>query len=124
MESREQDLHAPAEYAQVLHDLSLRTALISVEGVPSGTGVLVGKDLILTAAHVINASNWPQVASKSIATVLDYRPQPGLVLLRPVSKFPLPVSFAVALQLMPREQELGAKIGMPHRRIWTLLSCN
>jgi hypothetical protein len=64
-------------YVQALTNLSLRTALISIEGRPSGTGVLVGEDLVLTAAHVIHARNWTPTASKSIATVFDLVEQPG-----------------------------------------------
>jgi hypothetical protein len=70
VEPREPDWDVLA-IAQALEDLSLRTAVIVINGQPSGTGVLVAEDLVLTAAHVIDASNWPLAASKSIVTVFD-----------------------------------------------------
>ena len=70
MEPREPDWDVLA-IAQALEGLSLRTAVIVVNGQPSGTGVLVAEDLVLTAAHVIDASNWSLAASKSIVIVFD-----------------------------------------------------
>jgi TIR domain/Trypsin-like peptidase domain len=63
-------------YVQALEDLSLRTAGIAIDGQASGTGVLVAEDLVLTAAHVINARRPPTI-SKSIVTVFDLIEQPG-----------------------------------------------
>jgi hypothetical protein len=64
-----------AGYVQAVTDLSLRTALISIEDQPVGTGVLVREDLVLTAAHVIG--NQALTAAKSIAIVFDSEERPG-----------------------------------------------
>lgn len=59
-----------------INELDLRTASIRVRGVPAGTGVLVGDDLLLTAAHVIGARNWQSVDPASIEAVFDFTYQP------------------------------------------------
>src|SRR6185437_1543484 len=52
-------LEDPRALVQGLLDAMQRTAMIEVSGTPRGTGFLVGPDLVLTAAHVINARRWP-----------------------------------------------------------------
>jgi hypothetical protein len=58
-----------------IDELRLRTALIRIKGVPVGTGVLVGADLVLTAAHVIGARNWRLTVPASIVAVFDFAQQ-------------------------------------------------
>jgi hypothetical protein len=55
-------------------DLRTRTAMIEVAGQPSGTGFLVGNDLVLTAAHVLDRYTWPPPPQRQIVkAVFDYR---------------------------------------------------
>jgi hypothetical protein len=55
-------------------DLRARTAMIEVAGQPSGTGFLVGDDLVLTAAHVLDRRTWPPPPQRQIVkAVFDYR---------------------------------------------------
>jgi hypothetical protein len=90
MEPLEQDQDVTA-YVQAVTNLSLRTALISIEGQISGTGVLVQEDLVLTAAHVIDARTL--TASKSIAAVFDSEERPGRS--RTVTGIRIPVAHIV-----------------------------
>jgi hypothetical protein len=54
-------------------DVMVRTAMIEVAGRPSGTGFLVGDDLVLTAAHVLDGRNWPPLPQPSqVQVVFDY----------------------------------------------------
>ena len=55
-------------------DLRARTAMIEIAGQPSGTGFLIGDDLVLTAAHVLDRRTWPPPQQRQIVTaVFDYR---------------------------------------------------
>jgi hypothetical protein len=52
-------LQDPRESIQAILAAMNRTAMIEVAGQPRGTGFLIGPDLLLTAAHVIEARRWP-----------------------------------------------------------------
>lgn len=58
-------------YRQVITDAQRRIAMIEVAGVPAGTGVLVGPDLLLTAAHVLGTDD-PRLKRTSVTAVFDY----------------------------------------------------
>jgi hypothetical protein len=49
-----------------------RTAMVEVAGRPRGTGFLVGADLLLTAAHVIEARRWPPDPPPQAFAVFDF----------------------------------------------------
>ena len=56
-------------------DALRRTAMIQVGGVPAGTGFLVGPDLLLTAAHVLDDVHWPpEVPVEDVTAVFDFLP--------------------------------------------------
>jgi hypothetical protein len=67
----------PHAYVQGIVDATRRTAMIQVGGHPRGTGFLVGPDLLLTAAHVIDGRQWPPSPLPEAEAVFDYFPQPG-----------------------------------------------
>ncbi len=56
-------LDDPRALVQGLLDAMRRTAMIEIGGQPRGTGFLVGPDLLLTAAHVIDPRHWPPPGS-------------------------------------------------------------
>jgi Trypsin-like peptidase domain len=62
---------------QVSRDARRRTAMIEIGGQPAGTSFLVGPDLLLTAAHVIDASNFPPRPNGPVMAVFDFLPQGG-----------------------------------------------
>src|ERR1700754_953799 len=62
----------PRAYVQAVRDLQVRTAMIEVAGQPSGTGFLVGEDLLLTAAHVFDRHAWPPDPLRSAQAVFDF----------------------------------------------------
>jgi trypsin-like peptidase len=66
----------PAAYAQAILDGIARTAVIEVGGRARGTGFLVGADLVLTAAHVLDARVWPPDPGLQVEVVFDYKAQP------------------------------------------------
>jgi hypothetical protein len=54
-------------------DMMARTAMIEVGGHAAGTGFLVGPNLLLTAAHVLDRRNWPPAAQPTqVQVVFDY----------------------------------------------------
>ncbi len=57
---------------QALLNLIWRTAVIRIEGHESGTGFLVGENLVLTAAHVVEAANRGSRGARSIVAVFDF----------------------------------------------------
>jgi len=62
----------PRGHIQMLVDAMRRTALVEVGGVPMGTGFLVGPDVMLTAAHVLDAHHWPpQLKPTEVEVVFD-----------------------------------------------------
>jgi hypothetical protein len=67
----------PLALAQAIIDATRRTAMIEVSGQPRGTGFLVGADLLLTAAHVIDPRHWPPSPQQPVEAVFDYVPMPG-----------------------------------------------
>ena len=71
----------PRAAIQATIDVMARTAMIEVAGRPSGTGFLVGDDLVLTAAHVLDRRNWPPSPRPGqVQAVFDYMfvgPQPS-----------------------------------------------
>jgi hypothetical protein len=62
----------PKTYAQAIINATRRTAMIEVAGRPRGTGLLVGPDLLLTAAHVLDPRCWPPSGSSDVVAVFDY----------------------------------------------------
>jgi hypothetical protein len=65
-------LQDPRASIQAVLDAMHRTAMIEVGGRPSGTGFLVGSDLLLTAAHVIDAHRWPPLPRPQAVAVFDF----------------------------------------------------
>jgi V8-like Glu-specific endopeptidase len=57
---------------QALLNLIWRTAVVRIEGHESGTGFLVGENLVLTAAHVVEAANHASRVGRSIVAVFDF----------------------------------------------------
>jgi hypothetical protein len=49
-----------------------RTAQIRRGGHPIGTGVLIGNDLLLTAAHVLDAESWPPRDPGEVVAVFEF----------------------------------------------------
>jgi hypothetical protein len=58
--------------ARVLPTAQRRTALIEVGGRPMGTGFLVGPNLVVTAAHVIDPLRFPPVPPPGAFAVFDF----------------------------------------------------
>lgn len=67
----------PNAYAQAIIDATHRVAMIEVAGQPRGTGLLVGPDLLMTAAHVLDARAWPPANRTAVDAVFDFLPCPG-----------------------------------------------
>jgi hypothetical protein len=67
----------PNAYAQAILDASHRVAMIEVGGQPRGTGLLVGPDLLLTAAHVLDARTLPSSDLSGVKAVFDFYRCPG-----------------------------------------------
>jgi hypothetical protein len=65
-------LQDPRAFIEALVAAMRRTAMIEVSGRPRGTGFLVGPDLLLTAAHVIEARHWPPDPRPQAWAVFDY----------------------------------------------------
>jgi Trypsin-like peptidase domain len=65
-------LQDPRASIQALLAAMRRTAMIEVGGSPRGTGFLIGRDLLLTAAHVIEARRWPPDPLPEAWAVFDY----------------------------------------------------
>jgi hypothetical protein len=63
----------------VFRAASRRTALVERAGQPVGTALLVGTDLLLTAAHVLDARILPDpgAALANMTAVFDFRPAAG-----------------------------------------------
>jgi V8-like Glu-specific endopeptidase len=57
---------------QAMMNLIWRTAAIKIEGHESGTGFLVGENLVLTAAHVVEPASRKPGKSRSIVAVFDF----------------------------------------------------
>ncbi|SNY45148.1 serine protease [Paractinoplanes atraurantiacus] len=70
-------INDPMTYANAVADAVRRVARIEVDGRPAGTGMLVGPDLVLTAAHVLDASAFPPPGSPSVVAVFDFVRTPG-----------------------------------------------
>ena len=70
-------LDDPYVYMQAISDAIRRVAMIEVAGQPRGTGLLVGPDLLLTAAHVLDPRAWPPVGCAAVTAVFDFVPCPG-----------------------------------------------
>ncbi|MGN9906614.1 trypsin-like serine peptidase [Phytohabitans sp. LJ34] len=66
---------SPGTGAKAILDAGLRTALIEVDGRRSGSGVLIGKDLILTAQHVVRSKSGAK-GKPEIVAVFDYDESP------------------------------------------------
>jgi len=70
-------LEDPRAQVQALLDAMRRTARIEIGGLARGTGFLVGPDLLLTAAHVIDARRWPPDPRPDVVARFDYGLEPG-----------------------------------------------
>lgn len=68
-------LEDPRAMVQALLDAMRRTAMVEIGGLPRGTGFLVGPDLLLTAAHVIDPRRWPPDPRPEVVARFDYGPQ-------------------------------------------------
>jgi Trypsin-like peptidase domain len=63
----------PRAGIQATIDMVARTAMIEVAGQAAGTGFLVGPNLVLTAAHVLDRRNWPPSPRPTeVQVVFDY----------------------------------------------------
>ncbi|MDD7936981.1 trypsin-like peptidase domain-containing protein [Actinomycetospora lutea] len=67
----------PKAYAQAIMSATRRIAMIEVHGRPRGTGILVGPDLLLTAAHVLDSRHWPPSEPIEVVAVFDYLSRSG-----------------------------------------------
>ena len=97
-----------SSYRQTIDNLGLRTAVININRQPAGTGVLVGEDFVLTAAHVINARTWQSVSPDSIVAVFDFMPEPGRSLSEIGTKVPV---VKVASGSPPTDLEITNNVG-------------
>jgi Trypsin-like peptidase domain len=70
-------LEDPRAMVQAIVDATRRTAMIEIGGLPKGTGFLVGPDLLLTAAHVIDRKAWPPDPRPEVVARFDYGLQAG-----------------------------------------------
>jgi hypothetical protein len=70
-------LEDPRAMVQAIVDATRRTAMIEIGGLPKGTGFLVGPDLLLTAAHVIDPKVWPPDPRPEVVARFDYGLQTG-----------------------------------------------
>jgi hypothetical protein len=59
-------------YGRALEDHRRRTAKLQRGNTPLGTGVLVGPDLVLTAAHVLRHDGWPPPDPLDMRAVFDF----------------------------------------------------
>lgn len=64
-------------YVRAMEDHVRRTARIQRRGTPLGTGVLVGVDLLLTAAHVLDQRAWPPTDIQGVEAVFDFNSEGG-----------------------------------------------
>ncbi|WP_164200117.1 trypsin-like serine peptidase [[Micrococcus luteus] ATCC 49442] len=62
----------PRAHLQAMGDMLRRTAMIEVGGFPAGTGFLVGEDLLLTAAHVLDRYHWPPSPLPAVRAIFDF----------------------------------------------------
>ncbi|MEO3854058.1 serine protease [Acrocarpospora sp. B8E8] len=65
-------LSDPQAYLRAMNDAVRRLAMIQVGGRPRGTGVLVGPDLLITAAHVFNPRELPPPGLQDVDAVFDF----------------------------------------------------
>lgn len=98
-------LDDPRPTVQAILDAMRRTALIEVAGIQRGTGFLVGPDLLLTAAHVIDARQWPPVPLPEACAVFDYETETGHSLAETGVRRPV-VEFITAS--LPTDAEIAA----------------
>jgi V8-like Glu-specific endopeptidase len=100
----------PRARIQAVTDLIARTVLIEVANEPKGTGFLIGDDLVLTAAHVLDPLSWPPRPQRPVRVVFDHYFSEA----RPTSPaetgIPVPVSELVTGSLpTPQEVRGGAE---------------
>jgi len=62
---------------EIFRTASMRVAMIERGGQPMGTALLVGPDLLLTAAHVLGAGTMPPPI-ENVRAVFDFRPVPEM----------------------------------------------
>jgi V8-like Glu-specific endopeptidase len=62
----------PRARIQAITDLMARTVMIEVAGEPKGTGFLIGGNLVLTAAHVLDPLTWPPQPQRPVKVVFDH----------------------------------------------------
>ena len=70
--SREAGFANADAYARALEDHRRRTALLRRGHDAAGTGVLIGPDLLLTAAHVLGPDGWPPPEPLGMHAVFDF----------------------------------------------------
>jgi Trypsin-like peptidase domain len=70
-------LGSPQTFVEAMLGAMRRTAMIRIGGHATGTGLLVGDDLVLTAAHVLDARQWPPKPVRPVEAVFDYFETPG-----------------------------------------------
>ena len=97
----------PRAYVQAVFDAMRRTAMIQVAGRPRGTGLLVGADLVLTAAHVIDESHWPPDPQPQVVAVFDYSSMPGRSPAETGTRIPVAKFVTGSL---PTSAEVGGKV--------------
>ena len=98
-------LDDPRPVVQAILDAMQRTALIEVAGIQRGTGFLVGPDLLLTAAHVIDARRWPPAPAPEACAVFDYVAESGRSMAESGVRVPV-VDFIEAS--LPTDAEIAA----------------
>ena len=65
-----------ASFVEAVQRTTKRVAMLRRAGKPVGSAVLIGPDLLLTAAHVLDAKSLPSSVEDLVA-VFDFRPRPG-----------------------------------------------
>ncbi|MEX0171451.1 trypsin-like peptidase domain-containing protein [Streptomyces sp. LMG1-1-1.1] len=62
----------PVDLIRVVRDMMGRVARVEIGGLPVGTGVLVGPDVLLTAGHVLGAAREPGTLPEGLEARFDF----------------------------------------------------